>query len=142
MTAAVKASGVADVVELRIPGKAEWVAVARLAVSAVASRLKFSIEEIEDIRLAVAEACTDSIQSAGGQGQIDIWCESAGNALRVRVRREGSAEKTVVSEADADADDEVSGLGIFLVRALMDEVEYSVHPERGTDLTMVKYVGA
>ncbi|HEY5256809.1 MAG TPA: ATP-binding protein [Candidatus Baltobacteraceae bacterium] len=133
-----KASGLADVVELRIPGKAEWVAVARLAVSAVASRLKFSIEEIEDIRLAVAEACTDSIQHACGQGQIDIWCESVGNALRVRVRREGTADKTAVS----DADDEVSGLGIFLVRALMDEVEYSVHPERGTDLTMVKYVGA
>ena len=138
MTAAVKASDLADVVELRIPGKAEWVAVARLAVSAVASRLKFSIEEIEDIRLAVAEACTDSIQRAGGQGQIDIWCESAGNALRVRVRREGSADNAEVSGAD----EEVSGLGIFLVRALMDEVEYSVHPERGTDLTMVKYVGA
>ncbi|MBV8726415.1 MAG: ATP-binding protein, partial [Candidatus Eremiobacteraeota bacterium] len=49
-------------VELRIPSKAEWVAVARLAVAAVANRLQFSIEEIEDVKLAVAEACTNCIQ--------------------------------------------------------------------------------
>ena len=44
----------ADVVELRIPAKAEWVAVARLAVAAVASRSNFSLEDIEDVRLAIA----------------------------------------------------------------------------------------
>jgi hypothetical protein len=33
-------------VELKIPAKAEWVAVARLAVAAVASRLHFSVDEI------------------------------------------------------------------------------------------------
>ena len=56
MTAAhlpeVKSHGV---VELKIPGRAEWVAVARLAVAAVASRLRFSVDEIEDIKLAIAE---------------------------------------------------------------------------------------
>ena len=53
-----------DVVELRVPCKAEWVALARLSVAAVASRLHFSIDEIEDIKLAVAEACTNAIQHA------------------------------------------------------------------------------
>ena len=51
-----------DLVELRIPSRAEWVALARLAVAAVANRLRFSIEDIEDIKLAVAEACTAVIQ--------------------------------------------------------------------------------
>ena len=48
-----------DVVELQIPARAEWVAVARLAVAAVASRQRFSVDEIEDIKLAVAESCTN-----------------------------------------------------------------------------------
>jgi serine/threonine-protein kinase RsbW len=138
MTQAISSNDVANVVELRIPGKAEWVAVARLAVSAVASRLAFSIEEIEDIRLAVAEACTDAIQRVTGDGQIDLYCRSEEKGLSVRVRRGGPVTKIEPIEAD----ESVGGLGIFLVRALMDEVEYSVHPERGTDLTMVKYVGA
>ena len=137
MTQAVNPTGVVDVVELRIPGKAEWVAVARLAVSAVASRMKFSIEDIEDVRLAVAEACTDAIQRTAGDGQIEIACRSDERALSVRVKREGAVDKS-----DPIDDEAVGGLGIFLVRALMDEVEYSVHPERGTDLSMVKYVGA
>ena len=54
------------VVELKIPSKAEWVAVARLAVAAVASRLRFSVDEIEDVKLAIAEACTHCIQHATG----------------------------------------------------------------------------
>ena len=44
------------------PGRPEWVALARLAAATVANRLRFSIEEIEDVKLAVAEACTAVIQ--------------------------------------------------------------------------------
>ena len=82
--AAMKALGVnqpsstqraAGLVELRIPCRAEWVAVARLAVAAVANRLHFSIEEIEDVKLAVAEACTAVIQH-----------EKHGECDRTRVR--------------------------------------------------------
>jgi anti-sigma regulatory factor (Ser/Thr protein kinase) len=32
----------------------------------------------------------------------------------------------------------VAGLGVFLIRTLMDEVSYDVHPELGTDLRMIK----
>jgi serine/threonine-protein kinase RsbW len=138
MTQAVEPRDVAEIVELRIPGKAEWVAVARLAISAVASRMKFSMEEIEDIRLAVAEACTDAIQRVAGDAQIEISCRSDDRSLNVRVRREGPIGKAEPTEAE----EAVGGLGIFLVRALMDEVDYSVHPQRGTDLAMVKYVEA
>jgi len=75
-------------VELKIPGRAEWVAVARLAGAAVASRLRFSVDEIEDIKLAIAEACTNSIQAAGGvdAGTIEIVCDAAEDELRVTVR--------------------------------------------------------
>ena len=138
MTQAVEPHDVAEIVELRIPGKAEWVAVARLAISAVASRMQFSMEEIEDIRLAVAEACTDAIQRVSGDAQIDIACRSDERSLNVRVQREG----TIVKSEPSEAEESVGGLGIFLVRALMDEVEYSVNPQRGTDLAMVKYVEA
>ena len=130
-------------VELRIPSKAEWVAVARLAVAAVANRLQFSIEEIEDVKLAVAEACTNCIQHAAGGQRIDITCETFPDGLTIRVRdfalgSEGSPTgPRRLSDAHLGG-----GLGVFLIRSLMDSVEYEVDPERGTNLVMTKKVSA
>jgi len=126
-------------VELRIPSKAEWVAVARLAVAAVANRLQFSIEEIEDVKLAVAEACTNCIQHATGLDQIEITCETHPHGLTVRVRDFGAGGVEEVA-SHRISDPHVGGLGVFLIRSLMDTVEYDVHPERGTNLVMTKKV--
>jgi len=130
-------------VELRIPSKPEWVAVARLAVAAIANRLPFSVEEIEDLKLAIAEACTICIQQGTGIQTIDITCTATLSALRVEVRddryrgRDGSAPKRPSVMAV-----EGEGLGIFLIQALMDNLEYNVDPHLGTELVMTKRVGA
>lgn len=129
---------VVDVVDLRIPCKAEWVALARLSVAAVASRLNFSIDEIEDIKLAVAEACTNAIQHAHGSPYIEIKCEAAGGGLRLSVRDYGRGTHPEHIRSRELNDERAGGLGVFLIRSLMDEVDYDVHPERGTLLVMVK----
>ena len=131
-------------VELKIPGRAEWVAVARLAVAAVASRLRFSVDEIEDIKLAIAEACTNSIQSAGGHdaGVIEIVCDALEDELRVTVRDHSASlhlEPVKLGGLDYGRTEE---LGVFLIRALMDNVEYTSDPRHGTELVMTKRVSA
>jgi serine/threonine-protein kinase RsbW len=132
--------GVLGVVELRIPSKAEWVAVARLAVAAVANRLNFSIEDIEDVKLAVAEACTNCIQHAEGSGQIQITCETGPEGLTVRVSDFGQGARPEAIRSSRSDEPTVGGLGVFLIRSLMDSVEYDVQPERGTNLVMTKKV--
>lgn len=127
-----------DVVDLRIPCKAEWVALARLSVAAVASRLNFSIDEIEDIKLAVAEACTNAIQHAHGSPSIEIKCEAIGGELRLSVRDYGRGTRPEHIRSREPNDERVGGLGVFLIRSLMDEVQYDVHPDQGTLLVMVK----
>lgn len=126
----------AQIIELRIPCRAEWSAVARLAVSAVASRSGFTIEEIEDVKLAVAEGITNAIQNAGSASHIDVVCESEPSQLRVRLTTSGTARTELVPPKREEFS--IDGLGIFLIRSLMDEVEYDVHAERGTNLVMVK----
>jgi serine/threonine-protein kinase RsbW len=130
-------------VELRIPSKPEWVAVARLAVAAIANRLPFSVEEIEDLKLAIAEACTICIQQSGGIQTIDILCEASSSQLRVEVRDgryrtwpEGGAKRPAMLAVEGE------GLGIFLIQALMDNLEYNVDPQYGAELVMTKRVGA
>jgi len=130
----------AGTVELRIPCRAEWVAVARLAVAAVAHRLNFSIEDIEDIKLAVAEACTNCILHATGSQQIEITCETHEDGLTVHVRDFGSGAAVENIRSAVHAEPQVGGLGVFLIRSLMDSVNYDVDPKRGTSLVMTKKV--
>jgi serine/threonine-protein kinase RsbW len=127
-------------VELKIPGRAEWVAVARLAVAAVASRLRFSVDEIDDIKLAIAEACTNSIQSAGGvdAGVIEIICDAFENELCVVVRDHSQGHQ-LGAKVSSLAEGRTEELGVFLIRALMDTVEYT-SDARGTELVMSKRV--
>ncbi len=130
-----------DTVELHIPARAEWVALARLAVSAIANRLKLTIEEIEDVKLAVAEACTSIIQQDAHGETLALTFETMPGALRVHVRDTGSHDLRAGAASAMDYDEaRVVGLGVFLIRTLMDEVSYDQHPERGTDLVMVKRI--
>ena len=128
-------------VELKIPGRAEWVAVARLAVAAVASRLRFSVDEIEDVKLAIAEACTNAIQAAGGEdaGIIEIICDARDTELQVTVRDHSSSRRLEAVPAARIDEGRTEELGVFLIRALMDNVDYS-SDGRGTELVMIKRV--
>lgn len=136
MNAPVAQHGSGDVVELRIPAKAEWVSIARLAISAIASRMQFSIEEIEDVKLAVAEACVHAI-GRGGE-YVELLSESLPDGLCIHVRNFGGpapAETVNVETADESS---LGGLGVFLIRALMDRVDYEARPQGGSDLVMFK----
>jgi serine/threonine-protein kinase RsbW len=130
-----------ELVELRIPSRAEWVALARLAAATVANRLRFSIEEIEDVKLAVAEACTAVIQHEPHGEFISLTCEALDDSLRVRVRDSGHQSAHAGGRRMNFEEARIAGLGIFLIRTLMDEVSYDVHPQHGTDLLMVKRAG-
>lgn len=129
------------IVELRIPNKAEWVAVARLAIAAVANRLPFSVEEIEDLKLAIAEACTNAIQHSVDASSIEIVCEASPLELRLTVRDHGNATPIeFTSPPSLESPDARENLGVFLIRSLMDEVSYTLDPAAGTNLVMVKKV--
>ena len=126
-------------VNLSIPTKPEWVAVARLTIAAIANRLPFSVEDIEDLKLAMAEACTYVI-AASSEPSIDMTFETGKDFLRIRVRDRGAVrpEKAPVRPTGVSTE----GLGIFLIQALMDEVEHTSEGPAGSELVMTKCVGS
>jgi len=129
-------------VELRIPSRPEYVGVARLAILGVASRMRFSYDEVEDIRLAVGEACTRSIDRLNGaaDGQtIHLRCLIDANRLTIEVRN--ALTEAPPREAPPDILNPEAELGGVLIRILMDEVHTEDRPEEGVHLMrMVKYV--
>ncbi|HZV79441.1 MAG TPA: ATP-binding protein [Candidatus Binatus sp.] len=129
-----------NVIELRLPSKAEWVGVARLAIAGIASRLDFGIEDIEDLKLAVAEAYTNCIQHAADDGEVRILCGIDPDKLTVTVTDDGKGFRGQGTDPRLADEPQERGLGVFLIRTLMDDVSYDVDPRRGTRLTMTKHL--
>jgi anti-sigma regulatory factor (Ser/Thr protein kinase) len=71
-----------------------------------------------------------------------LTCEALTDSLRVRVRDNGRPSVRIEREPMNFDEARIAGLGIFLIRTLMDEVSYDVHPQHGTELLMVKRLGA
>ena len=62
-------------VRLTIPARAEYITLGRLALTAIAGVRPFSDEALHDLKLALTEACTNSVKHAyveGGEGTVDI----------------------------------------------------------------------
>lgn len=114
---------------LTIPGNPKYLSVVRLAVSGLASRLQFSYEDVEDIKLAVAEACAHAISHGQGQ-EITIECQVSDTALSFSIKDKGTEP---LDEED---------LGLFLIRSLMDDVRIEMQNGSESRLRMKKAFSA
>ena len=134
-----------EVVELEIPARAEFVALARLVVSAMASAdSNLADERIDDLKLAVSEACTNAIEAhdaAGTEERVLVRCISNVDTLEVCIEDRGHGfdpgqlpDHPPVTDPDRLKFER--GLGIPLIRALVDEVEFSP-TANGTSVRLV-----
>jgi serine/threonine-protein kinase RsbW len=129
------------VVSLSIPAKPEYVALCRLALTGLANVRPLEPDAVADVKLALTEACSNSIRHAyreGREGFVDVQYELNGPRLAVEVTDEGGGFDP---DADAGSGDELDegGLGLAIIRALTDELEIESH-ERGSRLRFVKYL--
>ncbi|TMV45159.1 anti-sigma B factor RsbW [Paenibacillus mesophilus] len=131
-------------VTLRVPALAEYVDLVRLTLYGIASKLGFLYEEIEDMKVAVSEACNNAVLHAYDQpGMMEIRFLIMDGALSIIVKDEG---KSFVPAPDAGStpslhgktlgEIEAGGLGLYLMQALMDEVE--VLSGAGTEVVLTK----
>lgn len=133
----------AETVQLIIPCRPEYVGVVRLAVLGIASRMPFSYDEVEDVRLAVGEACTHAVERAGGgAATIRIVSTVAAHALRIEIADDiaeanvaaPSEEAQLLEEAGVDQ----QGLGALLMEILVDKVDIEASAG-GTRVVLTKY---
>ena len=135
-----------DFIEMIIPSKPEYVAVVRLTVAGVANRMGYTYDEIEDIKIAVSEACTNAVHHAykDKDGHIKVNFAVFQDRLEVTVLDQGQSfdiESVGNKAGPVDRDmpvEELSegGLGLFLIKSLMDKVEIS--EDSGVVVAMTK----
>lgn len=127
-----------DKLELRVPSKPEYVSVVRALVTDVARRISFSETAVEDLQVAVSEACANVVQHAydGRDAEMIVSCSLQDNRLIMEISDSGVG--CVESEPNAPDLEQAGGLGLFLIRSLMDQVSLNSSPNCGTVVRMVK----
>src|SRR5438045_6948946 len=74
-----------DVVVLVVPADGSYLAVLRTATAGLAARLQFTLDEIEDLRIAVDEACAILLSVALTQTEVTSEFEVTESALSIEV---------------------------------------------------------
>jgi serine/threonine-protein kinase RsbW len=74
-----------DFVEVRLPAQGAYLSVLRTATAGLAARLDFTLDEIEDLRIAVDEACAILLQQAVPGSILSCEFRLIGDSLRVTV---------------------------------------------------------
>lgn len=74
-----------DVVLLSVPAEGAYLAVLRTATAGIAARLQYTLDEIEDLRIAVDEACAMLLPVARRGGELTCQFEMTKGILTVRV---------------------------------------------------------
>jgi serine/threonine-protein kinase RsbW len=121
-----------DDVRLTLPARPENVAVIRHVLAAFAETLGLPDGLVEDLRLAVTEACTNVVRhayEAGTGGTIDISIRPEGEHLRVVVADQGRG-------LGPSPDTSGPGLGLPLIAALAESVEIEHAPGAGSRVAM------
>lgn len=139
-------NGRGERVSLEIPPKPQFVSLCRLALTAICREHRFTDDDIADLKLAITEACSNSIRHAYDETGTDA------NASKVYVTYEMLNDRLVVEirdhgrgfEYEGANTDELpeGGLGISIIRAVCDEFEVlSLDDEPGAALRLTKLRG-
>jgi serine/threonine-protein kinase RsbW len=130
------------------PARFEFLDEIREFVAEVAREGGFTEKEIYSLQLAADEAASNIIEHAYegvSNADIDITCDMRGDTLTITMHDEGiSFDPSKVKKPNLKADlsdRQIGGLGVYLMRKLMDEVRYESNSRTGNLLTMTKRRG-
>ena len=131
--------------QIEVTSSPRLLQVVRAAVGQYGRLLDFTEEETHRLKAAVDEACANIIRhSYGGEAgqRIVITFILSDARLEILLRdfgRKPDPARLAPREADPSRP---GGLGLPLIRSVMDEVEFDLSPERGTILRLVKHLKA
>jgi serine/threonine-protein kinase RsbW len=141
------APGKKNLIELHIPSQLGYEKVAMDSAAAAARMMGFHESKIEDLKTAISEACTNAMEHGNRfdkETRVMVTLEMARTKLEVNVKDHGRGLLGKVDQPDLEKqmsdESENRGWGIFLIRNLVDEVEFKSVPDGGNVTRMVIHV--
>jgi serine/threonine-protein kinase RsbW len=132
---------------VQFPAKFDYLDEIRDFVGEIARKGGFGSKEVYNIQLATDEAASNIIEHAYegvNNGVLELSCGMQGSTIVIVLVDHGEPfDPSEIPMPDLKADlseRKIGGLGIFLMRKLMDEVRYDSQPGKNSNtLTMVKH---
>jgi serine/threonine-protein kinase RsbW len=125
---------------MEISTNPENISIIRLTASGIANKIGFSIDDIEDIKVAISEACTNVIKHTKVDN-FSIVFEIYDEKFIIIISDDGiGCTKESIPKVDL-CNPKVGGLGIYIIKTLMDDVEIKSVKEKGTVIKMIKFLG-
>ncbi len=129
-----------DVFKFSIPGKPDYVSMVRIAIASLASNAGFNVEDIDDIKVAVGEACkfVTCHGHTGWSNRYDVVCEIEEELLRILVNDSTEGHDLQKSTCACSNCPGEGDLGIFVIDTLMDLVQVQEKSDGCRSIEMVK----
>jgi len=130
---------------LHVPSSTENLAMIRDFVAGIAKQAGLDESEIGKLELAVDEACANVIEHAYGKDvskEVHVRASLDADAITIEVRDAGKGfDPNAIEQRDLDQlvrERRSGGLGLRMMKMLMDEVHYQIVPGEKNELRMVK----
>jgi serine/threonine-protein kinase RsbW len=130
--------GVRLEIALCLPNEASTVAVVRDVVVGALRRLSVSTSDVDDIRLALSEACTNVIEHSGADDEYEVRLEVDDERCEIRVVDSGRGLDFAAVERGWPDPMSPRGRGLAIISSVVDGAEFSSEPEAGTMVRLVK----
>jgi serine/threonine-protein kinase RsbW len=122
-------------VELEIPPRSVYVGVVRLAVASLARASGLDEETVDDLKIAVSEACANAVlglEEIGSDEAISITFSDEGARLELEVADRGPGPSRAAPQADSQGFDSRSTMSAALLESLVDECVIAARAGGGT----------
>lgn len=126
-----------DAIMLTVPAKPDYVMVTRLTSSAVASRIGFDVDQIEDIKMSVAEAQILILNQTTKPTGLTVKFEIKSQELYIEI----SGESGWQNDEDSYHDIDQAQMSRFIISSMMDEVEFKLDRDILKTICMHKRCG-
>jgi anti-sigma regulatory factor (Ser/Thr protein kinase) len=138
----------AYVTELKLPAVPDYIVVAKRAAASLGLVVGFSVQEIDDLNIAITQACESACAAAtqqwgSGNGQLKLIFKSRPRRLEVEVRSvpPRAVEQHLVRRVRHEAELDYETIGLNMIRLFVDELRYQVDDQTGSlRMRMVKYL--
>lgn len=132
----------AERVVIKLPSRPENLSLARVIVSAFATRLDFTVAENEEISVAVSEAVSNCIihgyQNGPGLIRLELAVKDGALEIVVADKGRGIADVSQARQPAFTTCEDRMGLGFVFMESFMDEMKVASTPGQGTIVTMRK----
>jgi serine/threonine-protein kinase RsbW len=121
-------------VEVEIPPRSAYVRVVRLAIASLARSAGLGEEAVDDLKIAVSEACANAVishEASGTDDAVKVHWEQQAENLVIEVLDSAPAPEHEASPLDSAGFSSRKILSLALLDSLVDGFEYVVRPEGG-----------